>query len=58
MKYRVTIEALAEKGVDDPAGRPLTRDFWKTNFYQEWENDKLNEVIAAVAIAVNEAQKK
>ena len=58
MIYRITVASLVEEGVNDPAGRPLTRDFWTTNFYQEWENDKVNEVIAAVAIAVNEAQKK
>ena len=53
MKYRVTIDVLDAEGVCDPCGKVLTFDTWRPAFYQQFQNDQLDNVVAAVAVAVN-----
>ena len=53
MKYRVTVEVLDAEGVRDPVGNIMTFDQWRPAFYQQFQNDHLDQVVAAVAVAVN-----
>ena len=58
MKYRVTVEVLDAEGVTDPAGKIMTFDQWRPAFYQQFQNDHLDQVVAAVAVAVNSVVSK
>lgn len=56
MKYRISVEKLVQPSVCDPLGKLMMYDEWNTVFYQTFDNDKVNEVIAAVASAANKVQ--
>ena len=57
-KYRVTVEVLDAEGVIDPGGTRLSFDQWRPAFFQQFQNDHLDQVVAAVAVAVNSVVSK
>ena len=56
MKYRISVEKLVQPSAYDPLSKLMMYDEWNTVFYQTFDNDKVNEVIAAVASAANKVQ--
>ena len=58
MKYRVTVEVLDAPAVMDPGGKMMTFDQWRPAFYQQFQNDMVDQVVAAVAVAVNSVVSK
>lgn len=55
MKYRITVEVLESPAVYDPGGSLCAPDNWRMAYYQSFDNDKVDKVTAAVALAVNVA---
>ena len=58
IKYRVTIEVLDAEMVRDPGGTILSYDMWRPAYFQQFQNDHLDQVVSAVACSVNSVVNK
>ena len=58
IKYRVTIEVLDAEMVRDPGGTILAYDMWRPAYFQQFQNEHLDQVVSAVAVAVNSVVNK